>query len=72
MSASLHPIPRDVIESLDAGVNPLARLVVRFRAWRAEREAATHLRRLDDRILADLGITRAEIGLFVSGRIDRG
>jgi uncharacterized protein YjiS (DUF1127 family) len=36
---------------------------------RAQRVLATHLHSLDDRTLADIGLNRGQIDLFVSGRI---
>ncbi len=72
MSASLRPIPRDVIALLDGRTNPLVQVMQRVRSWIAARDAATHLHGLTDHDLADIGITRSEIHLFVSGRLRRG
>jgi uncharacterized protein YjiS (DUF1127 family) len=37
------------------------------RAWLARRAARTELERLDDRLLADIGITRSDIPSIVDG-----
>ncbi|HZF77479.1 MAG TPA: DUF1127 domain-containing protein [Acetobacteraceae bacterium] len=71
MSASLRPVPRDVIALLDGRTNPLVQLMRHMRTWIAARDAAVHLQGLTDHDLADIGITRSEIGPFVSGRLRR-
>lgn len=44
------------------------RLAGRFRNWRDGSNAIWHLRRLDDHLLADLGLEREEIARRVRGR----
>jgi len=39
----------------------LARLIQLYRAWRSYERSMSELSRLDDRELADIGISRAEI-----------
>lgn len=45
----------------------LAGLVRELRAWRLRRRLAADLLRLDDRILADLGVDRGRLGGYVDG-----
>ena len=48
----------------------LSRLVVRpFASWRARQLALVELSRLDDHMLADIGISRGEIPGIVSGKL---
>ncbi len=39
-----------------------------LRRWRAENAAITALRKLDDHLLADIGVSRADISRNVRGR----
>lgn len=45
------------------------RLGGRFRDWRQSRQSVWHLRRLDDHLLADLGVKREQIAARVKGRL---
>lgn len=42
-------------------------LVAAYRGWARRRKAAAELHRLDDRMLADIGIGRSEIPSVVAG-----
>ena len=42
--------------------------VLRFRAWSENRATMQELQRLDDRMLADIGVTRDQISALVDGR----
>lgn len=42
--------------------------VLRFRAWSENRATVQELQRLDDRMLADIGVTRDQINTLVDGR----
>lgn len=42
--------------------------VLRFRAWNENRATVQELQRLDDRMLADIGITRDQINALVEGK----
>lgn len=42
--------------------------VLRFRAWSENRATVQELRRLDDRLLADIGVTRDQVNALVDGR----
>lgn len=44
------------------------RLGARLRSWKEGRDAIWHLRRLDDHLLADLGLEREDIARRVKGR----
>ncbi|BDA84578.1 hypothetical protein Sa4125_21200 [Aureimonas sp. SA4125] len=46
-----------------------SQIASRFRAYQANRKVASHLARMDDRELLDIGISRSEIEYLVrSGR----
>jgi len=45
----------------------LAKLIHAYRAWRNYERSLSELSRLDDRELADIGISRAEIGAVARG-----
>jgi uncharacterized protein YjiS (DUF1127 family) len=45
----------------------LARMVGAFRRWNARRRTEAALRNLDDRVLNDIGLSRAEINQIASG-----
>ncbi len=47
-------------------------LLAQIRAWQARRRANAELRRLDDRVLADIGIERSAIPQVVDGLVARG
>lgn len=47
--------------------NTVASTVERYRAWRDSRETVLELQRLDDRMLADIGVTRDQIRTLVEG-----
>jgi uncharacterized protein YjiS (DUF1127 family) len=49
----------------------LAKLIRLFRAWRSYERSMHELSRLDDRELADIGITRAEIRAVAWGATRR-
>jgi uncharacterized protein YjiS (DUF1127 family) len=55
--------------------SPLARLAKAWRRWRAARENAAAeyaLLRLDDRLLADIGVSRGDIPYLIAyGRVER-
>jgi len=61
--------------AIGGGVAALARtaknIVAGFAAWRARRQAEAELAQLDDRMLADLGLTRSQIEAAIEGRIHR-
>lgn len=42
--------------------------VLRFRSWRENRATVQELQRLDDRMLADIGVTRDQINALVDGQ----
>lgn len=44
------------------------RLGARLQSWRKDHDAIWHLRRLDDHLLADLGLEREDIARRVKGR----
>jgi len=46
-------------------------LVGRFENWRARERAYRELAALDDRSLADIGITRGDITFVLEGRLSR-
>ncbi len=71
MSVSLHPVPRDVIASLDSGASPAVRFCRWIQARWMDAQARAELRALSDRELADIGIRRCEIDLAIAGRLDR-
>ncbi len=54
---------------IEAGVSEL---LAQVRAWQARRRANAELRRLDDRVLADIGIERGAIPAIVDGLVARG
>jgi uncharacterized protein YjiS (DUF1127 family) len=45
----------------------LAKLIRLYRSWRSYERSVSELSRLDDRELADIGISRAEIGAVAWG-----
>ena len=61
--------------AIGAGVATLSRAVKNlagsFAAWRARRQAENELAQLDDRMLADLGLTRSQIAAAIEGRVHR-
>jgi uncharacterized protein YjiS (DUF1127 family) len=48
-----------------------AKIITRYRHWRRLALDIYHLRGLDDHLLADLGVSRADICRFVHGRLRR-
>jgi uncharacterized protein YjiS (DUF1127 family) len=46
-------------------------VVARFKAWNERRRTYTELEQLDDRILADIGVNRGEIGQIAQGHYVR-
>jgi uncharacterized protein YjiS (DUF1127 family) len=46
--------------------------VLRFRAWSENRATVQELQRLDDRMLADIGVTRDQINTLVDGALVNG
>ena len=46
-------------------------LGARFKAWNDRRRTQVELEQLDDRILADIGVNRAEIGQIAAGHYVR-
>ena len=54
---------------VEAGVSEL---LAGLRTWQARRRANAELRRLDDRVLADIGIERSAIRQVVDGLVARG
>ncbi len=54
---------------VEAGVSEL---LAGLRAWQARRRANAELRRLDDRVLADIGIERSAIPQVVDRLVARG
>ncbi len=44
-------------------------IIRRFRHWRKHARDIHHLKGLDDHLLADLGVRRADIRRFVHGRL---
>lgn len=50
--------------------NSVHALVARFAAWRARQRAYAELSSLDDRDLADMGISRSEIPYILSKTLD--
>lgn len=42
--------------------------ILRFRAWNEHRATVQELQRLDDRMLADIGVTRSQINALVDGQ----
>ena len=64
---SLHEIP---LARPAAGAGP--GLVAKLRAWRKKRQARRDLEALDDRLLADIGLDRADIGAVVEGLLTTG
>ncbi len=54
-------------KSLVIGNSAMLNILESFRRWRTGKIAAAALSRMDDRILADIGISRSDISRFVRG-----
>lgn len=70
--ADIHAIVRQAQQMRAAAIGELvaslvAGPVLRFRAWRETRATVTELQRLDDRMLADIGVTRDQIDALIEG-----
>ena len=61
--------------AIGAGIATLTRAVKNlagdFAEWRAKRQAEAELAQLDDRMLADLGLSRSQISAAIDGRVQR-
>ena len=61
LSAGSYQAIKAVGSALDGLIAGATRLAKGYRAWRNRRAAITGLRRLDNRLLRDIGIDRSEI-----------
>lgn len=71
-AAEIHAIVRQAQHMRAAAMGALiadlvAIPVLRFRAWSENRATVQELQRLDDRMLADIGVTRDQIAALVDG-----
>lgn len=62
-----HALPLGATAS-GQGAGLVERAIAALRAWRLRVRTANELARLNDRMLEDIGLTRAEVEAYVAGR----